>query len=59
MKIEKNYFTTLYNAFGYSPGGKFTYLYGEMYFEIESGADPVIIGELNKLHPMFGVDCIV
>lgn len=57
IKLEKTYFSTIYNAFGYSPGGTYITKKDKKFFVINS-RDKKKIKELNKLHPCFGIEKI-
>lgn len=63
MKLAKTHFQTVYDAFGYSPGGVHIKRHGKTFMVVkETGrfkADRKTVRKLNKLHPCFGVKRIV
>jgi hypothetical protein len=63
MTLEKTHFLTIYNAFGYSPGGRYIERDNKIFLVVsEKGkyaVDRKTVKKLNKLHPCFGVQRIV
>lgn len=63
MKLSKTHFQTVYDAFGYSPGGVNVVRDGKLFVVVKEfgpfPADRKTVRKLNKLHPCFGVKRIV